>query len=264
MPAIIATELKYNTDNNRFYVYLYQFLSRFQVLQLGNLIFGKLEFSQIDKKVRKEVSKPITLEVKDYNGVFDSGSTEIIRNFGITPNSWICLSLENYSTSSSEEAIKYPIYPEYFEIMETPDALREEIEGKFKGVEEIMKLVQLTGVVEDLKEPYNHLERAYFKFKANFFEDAKTSIRKALETLKKIIQRWKTIDNSSHLADGIKSLINSLYQLSSSGGPHKGIATKDETEVIINSTLYLFKYINKLIGENRFQKDEIARGNCVT
>jgi len=215
-----------------------------------------LEFCRIDKKSEREISKPIILEVKDSECIFDYGSSEVIRNNGITPTSWICLTLESYAKSSSQHAMRYPIYPDYFEILEVPDALREEIENKFKGAEEIIRLIKLTGVSEELKEGYEDLEKAYSKFKANFFEDAKTSLRKVLETIKGVIRPWENIDGSKHLAEGIISLTNSLFSLSSSGGPHKGVATLDETEVILNSTLSLFRYVNKLVKERRFEVKE--------
>lgn len=258
MPAVIVTELKYNQKEDFYYIYSHPFSSRFPNIRTGNYLFGNLEFCKIDKKVEKEVSKPVELQVRNSEIDFKYTSVDTIKKFGITPSSWICVVLESYSDSEIESAAKYPIYPDYFEIIDVPDAtLREEVENKFKGTEEVLKLIKLTGSAEELKEAFGHLEKAYSKFKANSFEDTKTSTRKVLEILREFTRPWKTIDGSEHLAKGINSLVDSLYNLSSSGGVDRGIATLDETEVILNSTFSIFKYANKIIKEQRFEKKEL-------
>ncbi len=256
MPAVIVTELKYNQKEDFYYIYSYPFSSHFQNIRTGNYLFGNLEFCKIDKKVEKEVSKPVELQVRNSEIDFKYTSVDTIKKFGITPSSWICVVLENYSDSEIESATKYPIYPDYFEIIDVPEALREEVEKKFKSTEEVLKLIKLTGSAEELKEAFGHLEKAYSKFKANSYEDTKTSTRKVLEILREFTRLWKTIYGSDHLAKGINSLVDSLYNLSSSGGAHRGIATLDETEVILNSTFYIFKYVNKIIKEKRFENKD--------
>lgn len=250
MPAVVVAELGYDKTNNQFFVDLFEFLNKLLFIKDGQRIYGKLEFCYIDKKVKREVSKSVELWIRTNRGIFEFGSEEIIKKFGITPGSWICLVLEEYSEKWDEDR-RYPIYPDYFEIITVPDALRGEIESRFTGAEEVLKLIELTGIAENLEEAYGHLKNAYVKFKSDFFEDAKTSSRKTLEILRGVVQSWKTVDISEHLADGIKSLVRSLYSFSSTGGPHPGIATRDETEVILNSLLYLFKYINKILTEGR-------------
>jgi len=259
MPAVVVNELRYEQQKDRFYVYLYNLLSRLQFLKKGQYLFGKLIFAKIDKKVEKEINNAATLEIEDSNGIFDYFSNEDIKKLGITPNSWICLVLESYATSTAKYATRYPIYPEYFEIVEVPDVLREEVESKFRGAEEVIRLLEYAGIVEELKEPYEQLKEGYRKFKINFFADSKTSIRKSLEPIKKSVSSWVKIDDSEHLADGIKKFLSALYDLSSSGGPHPGTASRDETEVILNSTLFLFKYINKLIKEGRIEIKTIEK-----
>jgi len=71
MPAVIATELRYNKNQDTYNIYLYLLLERLQVIQSGYYLSGRLEFCRIDKKVEKEISEPIMLEVKDSVGVFD-------------------------------------------------------------------------------------------------------------------------------------------------------------------------------------------------
>ena len=256
MPAVVVIELKYDKEKG-YYTDSYEFFRRFPNIKDGDYLFGKIEFCKIDKKVEKEVSEQIKLKVIGYSQMkFDRVSEETIKGFGITPLSWICLILEGYSNSDTMYA-KYPIYPDYFEIIEAPEALRGEVENKFKGTEEVLRLIRLTGPTEELKEAFGHLEKAYSKFKANSFEDTKTSTRKVLETLRGFTRSWKTIDESAHLAEGINSLVNSLFNLSSSGGAHRGVVTLDETEVILNSTFSIFKYMNKIIKEKRFENKDI-------
>jgi len=267
MPAVLVTELRYSKEKDKFSVYLYQLSNRLQVLRAGHYLFGKLEFAKIDKKINKEIGNEIKLLIENSEGTFTFDSDQILRNLGITPNSWVCLVLESYSTTTAKYAPKYPIYLDYFEIVEVPDALKEEVETRFKGAEEVIRLIELTGIAEELKKPYEFLKEAYVKFKINFFADSKTSARKALEHIKTSVRTWKSVDKSEHLAEGTKSFVNSLYSLSSSGGPHEGIASLDETEVILNSTLYLFKYVNKLVKEGRLelkQTEQIETGSNET
>ncbi len=163
MPAVVVAELRYDKKRDVFFVYLYQLLNRLQVIQDSHYIYGKLDSCYIDKKIRKDISKPMELRIKNGEGTFDYKSGETIREAGITPNSWVCLVLEHYSRSGRKYD-KYPIYPDHFEIIEVPDALRGEIETRFKGAEEILRLLEMSGVIEELKEGYEHLQNAYIKF----------------------------------------------------------------------------------------------------
>jgi len=256
MPAVIVNELKYDSKTDFYSISLYEFLKHFQVTREGYYIYGNLEFCRIDKKVGKEVSEAITLQVKGYDGSFFHPNDEILRKYSITPGSWICLVLESYSKTYGDTVNKYPIYPDYFEIIHVPEALREEVENRFKGAEEILKLIKLEGVVNELEEAYEHLQKVYAKFKTDSFEDSKTSARKTLSVIRNLVRSWRKIDDSEHLAEWINGFVNALYNLSSSGGAHRGVANKEETELILYSVFYLFKYTNKIIKENRFEKKE--------
>jgi len=223
-------------------------------IRAGYFLWGKIEFVEIDKKIHKDVGKEVSLRISEpvrNRGMFVGSADETLKKLGVTSSSWICLVLETYNDLS--RTFTYPLYPDYFEIIETPDTLRNEVERRFKGMEEVVKLLEFTGVAGTVKGAYDDLVAAYRKFKSSSFEDSKTSIRKALEELRPVIRSWSTVDNSEHLADGIQKLAGSLYDLSSSGGPHKGVASQDETEVILNSTLYLFRYLNKIIKDNRMK-----------
>lgn len=260
MPAVIVKELEYDRDKDNYYLDLWKFLDKLPNIKEGHYIFGVLEFCKIDKKVEKEINASIEMKIEKSRGIFTYPSKEVIKKQGITPNSWITVVIDSYKESYAASD-KYPIYPGYFEIIEVPDALKEEIENRFKGAEEIVRLLRITGVTEELLQAYEDLRNAYLKFKAGYFEDTKTSCRKVLEIIREIIKTWETIDDSEHLSSGILSLTKTLYSISSSGGPHPGKTTADETEVIFNSTLYLFKYVNKIINEKRYRKkDETSRG----
>jgi len=104
---------------------------------------------------------------------------------------------------------------------------------------------------EQLQRLSSNLKESLLSFEQENFAYTKTSCRKILEEIRRIITEWKTIDGSISLCEKLKSVINSLYSFASIGGPHEGVTTKEETEFILKSTTSLFFYINSLLKNQR-------------
>ena len=65
MPAVIVAELNYKQDDDTYYIDSYEFTTSLPQIGEGCYLFGKLEFCKIDKKVKKEISKPVELQIKE-------------------------------------------------------------------------------------------------------------------------------------------------------------------------------------------------------
>jgi hypothetical protein len=65
------------------------------------------------------------------------------------------------------------------------------------------------------------------------------------------VNEWKTVDGSESLCEKLKSVVSSLYSFASVGGPHEGVTTKEETELILKNTTSLLFYVNSLLKNQR-------------
>ncbi|RLG61507.1 hypothetical protein DRN84_03430, partial [Candidatus Geothermarchaeota archaeon] len=107
-----------------------------------------------------------------------------------------------------------------------------------------------------LEKQSSTLKEAFISFEQENFAHTKTLCRRVLEGIKQIVSKWKRIDNSESLCDKFKSIVNSLYSFASIGGPHKGITTKEETELILKNTTSLLFYVNSLLKNQRVEVDD--------
>jgi len=102
-----------------------------------------------------------------------------------------------------------------------------------------------------LEKYISNLKEALLSFEQENFVFTKTSCRKILEQIKRIANEWKTVDESESLCEKLKSIVSSLYSFASIGGPHEGVTTKEETELILKCTTSLLFYINSLLKNQR-------------
>jgi hypothetical protein len=104
---------------------------------------------------------------------------------------------------------------------------------------------------QTLEKYASNLKEALSSFEQENFAYTKTSCRKILEEIKRIVNEWKTVDGSESLCEKLKSVVSSLYSSASIGGPHEGVTTKEETELILKNTTSLLFYINSLLKNQR-------------
>jgi len=57
----------------------------------------------------------------------------------------------------------------------------------------------------------------------------------------------KILYDSESLAEKVKGFTGSLYSFASVGGPHSGVVTREETELILKCTMSLLFYVNFLL-----------------
>lgn len=107
-----------------------------------------------------------------------------------------------------------------------------------------------------LEKQSSTLKEAFISFEQENFAHTKTLCRRVLEGIKQIVSKWKRIDNSESLCDKFKSIVNLLYSFASIGGPHEGITTKEETELILKNTTSLLFYVNSLLKNQRVEVDD--------
>ena len=96
------------------------------------------------------------------------------------------------------------------------------------------------------------LRDAYFSFEQENFSFTKTACRKIMEKLRNFVAHWKTIDGSESICDKFKQIMNSIYSFSSIGGPHEGVVTGEETELILKLVHAILIYVNSILKNERF------------
>jgi len=108
-----------------------------------------------------------------------------------------------------------------------------------------------------LQKYASNVKEALLSFGQENFAFTKTSCRKVLEGIKRMINEWDVIDGSKSLREKFSSFINSIYSLASIGGPHEGVTTREETELILKTTTSIIFYVNSLLKNKRIIKKDV-------
>lgn len=119
--------------------------------------------------------------------------------------------------------------------------------------EEIGIILESVIFHQKIKSLASNLKHAFLSFEEDNFASAKTSCRKILEKLRDIISNWKSIDESSSLCDKFKSILKSLFSFASIGGPHEGVITEEETDLILKNTYSILLYVNSILKNDRYK-----------
>lgn len=109
-----------------------------------------------------------------------------------------------------------------------------------------------------LQKHASNIKEALLSFGQENFAFTKTSCRKVLEDIKRIVNEWAFIDRSKSLCEKFGSFINSLYSFASIGGPHEGVTTGEETELLLKTTTSILFYVNSLLKNERVIKKDIG------
>lgn len=109
-----------------------------------------------------------------------------------------------------------------------------------------------------LQKHISNIKEALMSFEQENFAFTKTSCRKVLEDIKRIVNEWATIDGSKSLSEKFRSFIGSVYSFASIGGPHEGVTTREETELLIKTTTSILFYVNSLLKNERAIKKDVA------
>jgi hypothetical protein len=249
MPYLFGVEVRF--EKGKYILYNpSDLVNNFPFLE-NKVITGKFISMYRDGRVIR-INKEFTCKLTRINTTLIGEILEPnpIEALGLPLPSYFLVSVYKFEKESAEGKVPFPIvenlllkgsYTYYFED-EVKRILKEEEVGLI--LEGIIFHQRLEKYVSNLKEALLSFEQENYVF-------TKTSCRRILEEIKRIVAEWKTVDGSESLCEKLKSVVSSLYSFASIGGPHEGVTTKEETELILKNTASLLFYINSLLKNQR-------------
>jgi hypothetical protein len=249
MPYLFGNEVKF--ENGKYILYNPDDLIRNFPFLEGKIITGKLISMYKDGRtirINKEFKCKLLRSGASIIGEILEPNP--IEELGLPLPSYFLIAAYKFEKETDQGKVILPIaqnillkggYTSYFE---------DEIRRILK--EEEASLI-LEGIIfhPTLEKYASNLKEALSSFEQEDFTYTKTSCRRILEGIKRIVNEWKTVDGSESLCEKLKSIVNSLYSFASIGGPHEGVTTKEETELILKNTTSLLFYINSLLKNQR-------------
>jgi len=249
MPYLFAVEVRY--ENGMYILYNpSDLINNFPFLE-GKVISGKFismyrdgRIIRINKEFKCKLVRSGTVTIGE---ILEPNTIEAL---GLPLPSYFLIAGYKFEKDTDQGKVEFPIaenvllkggYTPYFE---------DEVKRILK--EEEASLI-LEGIIfhPRLEKHASTLKEALSSFEQDNFAFTKTSCRKILEEIRRIISEWKTVDGSESLCEKLKSVIGSLYSFASIGGPHEGVTTREETELILKNTTSLLFYINSLLKNQR-------------
>lgn len=249
MPYLFVNEIRF--ENGKYIIYnLSDLMNNFPFL-LDRVIIGKIISMYRDGRtvrINKDFKFKITRREVDFIGEILEPNP--LEELGLPLPSYFLISASKFEKESEQGVVTFPIaqnillrssYISYFE-----DEVRRILKEEEAGL-----ILEGTIFHPELEKYSLSLKEAISSFEEESFAYTKTSCRKILEGIKGIVGKWKTVDGSESLCEKLKSVVNSLYSFASIGGPHEGVTTKEETELILKNTASLLFYINSLLKNQR-------------
>lgn len=258
MPFIFSTNYFYRDKN--YQIDIDDAINRFPFIT-DKTILGEILAVYIENKakpVREPLEFTITQDQQKPNrltGII--GNLNPLKKGGIPPCQ-VCIVLYKYRDQSGEAINEFPIMEGEIIKGNTWSNFDDIIKKALKE-QEISMMLESTTFHPELAQLPQLLRDSQVSFEDERYPDAKTSCRKILENLRNKSKNWDTIDGSKSACEKLNKVMDSMYSFASFGGPHEGLNTEDETEVILKSTSSIFFYINKLIKANRISLK--AEGN---
>jgi len=250
MPFLFTANVKYAGGK---YTYDARDLSsNFPFLE-GRLIAGKVVSIYRDgriTRINKEFMSKMAKTVGTTSPIAEIVEPNPLKALGLPIPLDVLFVVYRYHEPLGEQLIEFPIAEgillrssglSYFED-ETKRILKEQ---------ESSMLLEGTIFHENLLKSTQMAREAVVSFEQENFAYTKTSCRRIIEEIKKTANAWKTIDGSESLCEKLKSLVNSLFSFASIGGPHEGVTTKEETELILKYTMSLLFYCNSILKSER-------------
>jgi hypothetical protein len=248
MPYIFSTRYEYKEDNYqidlRNAIYKFPFLS-------NKVIIGEILAANIENKVTflRALFKCKVVKVEQYDWVGVISEPNPLKEKGIPPCE-LCVALYKYEETRNEKKRELPIMENEI-IKGSISHTFDEIIKKISKEEEIRIILETTTFHPKIKKLAETLRDAYISFEEERYAHTKTSCRKILENLRNKSKDWKKIDNSESICEKFKNTLNSMYSFASPGGPHEGLVTRDETELILKVVAGMFFYVNTLLKNDR-------------
>lgn len=251
MPYVFTTHYEYKNDS--YQINMDEVIDRFPFLG-GKDIDGEILAAYVDNKVIfiRQPFKCRVIDTEQYPkwiGAISLFWKNPLKEKGIPPCD-LCVALYKYEESSGKKTNEYPIMENEI-IRGNTGSYFDDIMRKIVKEEEIRMMIETTIFHPDVKRQSETLRDAYISFEEQRFADTKVSCRKILENLKNMSKDWETIDGSKSICEKVNDILKSMYSFASTGGPHEGVNTPDETEFILKVVAGILFYTNNLLKNYR-------------
>lgn len=249
MPYLGAVEVRY--EEGKYFIYNpSDLINKFSFLE-NKVIAGKFisiytdgKISRINKEFRCKILRSgsaILGEILEPNP---------IEALGLPLPSYFLIAVYKFEKETEQGKNVYPVAENLLLKGGSTYYFEDEIKRILKE-EEASLILEGTIFHPKLEKYASSLKEALLSFEQENYAFTKTACRKIIEEIRRIASEWKTIDGSESLCEKFRSLITSLFSLASIGGPHEGVVTREETELILKSTISLLFYINSLLKNQR-------------
>lgn len=249
MPYLFTASVQYSSGK---YVFPSDLSVKFPFL-VEKVVTGKVlsvnregRIVKIDREIKFRVLTSQNCEITDPNPLKLSGLPLPVD---------VLFVAYKYDETQDQGTVELPAVEGWLLKGSVASTLQEEA-ARILQVEESGLLLEGTVFHKDLAQNSQTAKESLASFEQDTFAFTKTLCRRVIESIRSIVAEWKTIDTSKSLCDKVRDLTNSLFNLSSPGGAHEGITTKDETELILKTTTSLLLYCNSLLKNERFTKAE--------
>ncbi|MHA1363456.1 MAG: hypothetical protein ACTSP1_13145 [Candidatus Freyarchaeota archaeon] len=229
-------------------------MDKFPFLE-GKVVVGRFVSIYMDgrtKRINEEIR--FKLDMSGYTLVGEILDPNPLKATGLPlPSDILIVAYRWYEGENEQEKVERPIAEDILLKGDTYACFEDEVKKLLKE-EEAGLILEGTVFHPQLANQSQTLKKALLSFEQENFAFTKTSCRRVLEKIKRIVGGWRTVDGSGSLCDKLKSVVGSLYSFASIGGPHEGVTTREETELILKNTTSLLFYINSLLKNERITK----------
>jgi len=249
MPYLFNAEVRF--EGGKFILYNpSDLISNFPFLE-GKVVLGKIISTYRDGRILR-INREFKCKLIR-SGSYVTGEIlepNPIKALGLPLPSYLLIAVYKYEEERKEETVEFPIAENFLMKGSVYSYFEDEIKRILKE-EEAGLILEGTIFHSQLAKYSFTLKEALSSFEQENFAFTKTACRRILEEIKRIVSEWKMVDNSESLCEKLKSVVSSLYSFASIGGPHEGVTTKEETELILKNTTSLLFYINSLLKNQR-------------
>jgi len=225
-------------------------MSNFPFLE-GKIIVGKLVSTHRDGRVIR-INKEFRSKIAKVDNTFVAEILDPnpLKAVGLPLPSEVLLVVHRYEETQADRIIEFPV-AEGVLLRGTAYSYFEDEMKRILKEQESGMLLEGTIFHPELQKPTEMAKEALVSFEQENFAHTKTSCRRIVEQIRTTVNGWKTVDGSDSLCDKLKAIVNSLFSFASIGGPHEGVTTKEETELIMKNTMSLLFYCNSLLKNDR-------------
>jgi len=260
MPYLISKNVRIKNNLYQLY-YIDDVITKFPFLE-NKTIDGKVISVFIDgtkTKINKDFSCTTSKEANGYIATIEEPNP--LEEKGIPQCEALVLFTKyhkiveggDYNPLEDEEGyIERPIMEEKLLISDVSYNFQDEAQ-RLRKEEEIGIILESIVFHYDVTSLASQLKNALSSFEKENFQDTKTSCRKILEKLRPLVKNWESIDESKSLGEKFKRTLDSLYSFASVGGPHTGVKTKEESDLILKVTFAILLYVNSILKNSRYK-----------